>query len=185
MGSAQEHPISGMVGTGAMNRMMILSKPDLLEGFKQSSHGHNVGIHEFTHLLDKSDGTIDGVPEIALPGRAMRPWLNLVQSEMNKIRKGRSDINPYGLTNEAEFFAVVSEYFFEKPVKMKQKHPALYEMLKQIFRQDPQAQITNALKAMLRPKQASLKHSAPCPCGSEKPYEQCCPTNDTKSIVDK
>ena len=169
MGSAQEHPISGMVGTGAMNRMMILSKPDLLQGFKQSSHGHNVGIHEFTHLLDKSDGTVDGVPEIALPGRAIRPWLNLVQNEMNKIRKGHSDINPYGLTNEAEFFAVVSEYFFEKPVKMKQKHPALYAMLKQIFRQDPQSRITGALKAMLRPKQASLEDPAPCSCESGKP----------------
>ncbi|MGP0594125.1 zinc-dependent peptidase [Nitrospira sp. T9] len=160
MGSAQEHPISGMVGTGAMNRMMILSKPDLLQGFLQPSHGHNVGIHEFTHLLDKSDGTVDGVPEIALPGRAIKPWLNLVQNEMNKIRKGHSDINPYGLTNEAEFFAVVSEYFFEEPMKMKQKHPALYAMLKQIFRQDPQSRITGALKTMLRPKQASPKHGS-------------------------
>ncbi|HBP90899.1 MAG TPA: peptidase, partial [Nitrospiraceae bacterium] len=121
MGSAQEHPISGMVGTGAMNRMMILSKPDLLQGFQQPSHRQNVGIHEFTHLLDKSDGTVDGVPEIALPSRAIRPWLNLVQTEMDKIRQGHSDINPYGLTNEAEFFAVVSEYFFENPVRMKKK----------------------------------------------------------------
>ena len=185
MGSTQEHPISGMVGTGAMNRIMILSKPDLLLGFKQYSHGHNVGIHEFTHLLDKSDGTVDGVPEVVLPGRAIRPWLKLVQSEMTKIRKGHSDINPYGLTNEAEFFAVVSEYFFEKPVKMKQKHPALYEMLKQIFRQDPQAQITDTLKTMLRSNQASLKHSAPCPCESGKPFEQCSSTNDAKSISDK
>jgi MtfA peptidase len=152
MGSAQEHSISGMVGTGAMNRMMILSKPDLLQGFQQPSHGHNVGIHEFTHLLDKSDGTVDGVPEVALPGRAIKPWLTLVRNEMDKIRQGHSDINPYGLTNEAEFFAVVSEYFFEKPVRMKQKHPGLYSMLEQIFRQDPQSRLTSALKAMLRPK---------------------------------
>ena len=184
-GSAQEHPISGMVGTGAMNRMMILSKPDLLQGFQQPSHGHNVGIHEFTHLLDKSDGTVDGVPEVALPGRAIRPWLNLVQTEMDKIRRRHSDINPYGLTNEAEFFAVVSEYFFEKPVRMKQKHPALYSMLEQIFHQDPQSRITGALKAMLRPQEASLNRHVPCPCGSGKSFKQCCLTSDADSIVNK
>ncbi len=185
MGSAQEHPISGMVGTGAMNRMMILSKQDLLQGFQQPSHGQNVGIHEFTHLLDKSDGTVDGVPEVALPGRALRPWLNLVQTEMDKIRRGHSDINPYGLTNEAEFFAVVSEYFFEKPVRMKQKHPELYSMLEQIFHQDPQSRITGALKAMLRPQKSSSNHHAPCPCGSGKPFEQCCLANEKESIFSK
>ncbi len=185
MGSGQEHPISGMVGTGAMNRMMILSKPDVLQGFQRPSHGHNVGIHEFTHLLDKADGTVDGVPEIALPSRAIRPWLNLVKNEMDKIRQGHSDINPYGLTNEAEFFAVVSEYFFEKPEKMKQKHPALYSMLKQIFRQDPQSRITVALKDMFRPKQGSQKHPEPCPCGSGRPFEQCCLPNNENSFFTK
>ncbi|MCA9421547.1 MAG: zinc-dependent peptidase, partial [Nitrospira sp.] len=71
------------------------------------------------------------------------------------------DINPYGLTNEAEFFAVVSEYFFENPVRMKKKHPELYSMLKQIFHQDPQSQITRAFKTMLHTKQASQNHHAP------------------------
>ncbi|MBA3967683.1 MAG: zinc-dependent peptidase, partial [Nitrospirales bacterium] len=181
MRSAQEHPISGMVGTGAMNRMMILSKPDLLQGFQQHSDRQNVGIHEFAHLLDKSDGTVDGVPEVALPRRAIRPWLNLVQTEMDKIRKGHSDINPYGLTTEAEFFAVVAEYFFEHPARMKQKHPELYSMLEQIFHQDPQSRITRALKTMLHTKQASLNHHAPCPCGSGKSFDHCCLTRDADS----
>jgi len=174
MGSAKEHTISGMVGTGAMTRMMILSKPDLLQGFQSHSGRHNVGIHEFVHLLDKSDGIVDGVPEVALPGRAIMPWLNLVQAEMDKIRHGHSDINPYGLTNEAEFFAVVSEYFFENPARMKQKHPELYTMLERIFHQDPQSRITHALKTMVNPKQVSLNNTAPCPCGSGKTFEQCC-----------
>jgi Mlc titration factor MtfA (ptsG expression regulator) len=151
MGSTTEHTISGMVGSGSMNRMMILSKPDLLKGFRSHPDQHNVGIHEFAHLLDKSDGIVDGVPEVALPGRAIKPWLNLVQVEMDKIRDGHSDINPYGLTNEAEFFAVAAEYFFENPVKMRQQHPALYFMLKRIFRQDPQSRITRALSDMLKP----------------------------------
>ena len=185
MGSAQEHPISGMVGTGAMNRMMILSKPDLLQGFQQHSDRQNVGIHEFAHLLDKSDGAVDGVPEVALPGRAIRPWLNQVQAEMDKIRHGHSDINPYGLTNEAEFFAVVSEYFFENPVRMKQQHPELYSMLEHIFHQDPQSRIRQALKAMVNPKQTSLNRHGPCPCGSGKPFEQCCLTGNADSILSK
>jgi Mlc titration factor MtfA (ptsG expression regulator) len=174
MGSAKEQTISGMVGSGAMTRMMILSKPDLLQGFRRHTDRHNVGIHEFAHLLDKSDGMVDGVPEVALPGRAIKPWLNLVQAEMEKIRHGHSDINPYGLTNEAEFFAVVSEYFFENPVRMKQKHPELYTMLEQIFHQDPQSRIKHALKSMVNPQQASLKHHAPCPCGSGKTFQECC-----------
>jgi Mlc titration factor MtfA (ptsG expression regulator) len=149
MGSEKEHTILGMVGSGAMTRMMILSKPDLLQGFRRHSDRHNVGIHEFIHLLDKSDGAVDGVPEVALPDRAIRPWLNLVQVEMDKIQHGQSDINPYGLTNEAEFFAVASEYFFENPGMMKQKHPELYGMLQQIFHQDPQSRITHALKTMV------------------------------------
>ena len=174
MGSPKEHPISGMVGSGAMNRMMILSKPDLLQGFRGHPDRHNVGIHEFAHLLDKSDGAVDGVPEVVLPGRAIRPWLNLVQAEMDKIRHGHSDINPYGLTNEAEFFAVASEYFFENPVRMKQKHPELYTMLQQIFHQDPQSRISHAFKVMVNPRQASLHNHGPCPCGSGKPFKECC-----------
>ena len=174
MGSTQEHTISGMVGSGAMTRMMILSKPDLLLGFQRHSDRHNVGIHEFAHLLDKSDGAVDGVPEVALSGQAIKPWLNQVQVEMNKIRHGHSDINPYGLTNEAEFFAVVSEYFFENPVRMKQKHPELYRMLEQIFHQDPQSRIRHALQTMINPKQVALNHQASCPCGSGKTFQQCC-----------
>jgi MtfA peptidase len=154
MGSAKEHSILGMVGSGAMTRMMILSKPDLLQGFRTHSDHHNVGIHEFVHLLDKSDGAVDGVPEVALPAKAIKPWLNLVQAEMEKIQQGHSDINPYGLSNEAEFFAVASEYFFEDPEKMKQKHPELYTMLQLIFHQNPQSKVTHAIKAMVNPRRS-------------------------------
>jgi Mlc titration factor MtfA (ptsG expression regulator) len=56
---------------------------------------------------------------------------------MHKIEAGKSDINPYALTNEAEFLAVVSEYFFEKPEQLQHKHPELYEILSLIFTQDP------------------------------------------------
>lgn len=146
-----DESILGMVGTGAMTRMMILAKPELLAGFRQSQDRHNVGIHEFTHLLDKSDGVVDGVPEVALPARAIKPWLELVHKEMEAIRQGHSDMNPYGLTNEGEFFAVAAEYFFEHPAKMHLQHPQLYAMLRKIFRQDPQSRLTRAIADMIKP----------------------------------
>jgi len=55
---------------------------------------------------------------------------------MNKIKQNDSDINPYALTNEAEFLAVASEYFFDSPEKFERKHPALYAYMEQIFKQD-------------------------------------------------
>ena len=62
IGRVGDRDVLGMVGRGAMNRMMILSKPELLQGFRAAQDRKNVGIHEFTHLFDKSDGTVDGVP---------------------------------------------------------------------------------------------------------------------------
>ncbi len=178
MGSVGNHDVLGMVGRGAMNRMMILSKPELLQGFRLGQDRHNVGIHEFTHLLDKSDGAVDGVPSIGLPPSAVTPWLKLIHQEMENIRTGHSDIDPYGLKNEGEFFAVVSEYFFENPEKMKRKHPELYAMLERVFHQDPQARIKNALVSMVKPNAGRLGRHAPCPCGSGKKYKHCCLVNE-------
>ena len=136
----QEGPdrnIAGMVGTGAMQRSMILSQAELRQGFLNKSGKHNTGIHEFVHLLDKTDGSTDGLPEFLLANHYMKPWLELIHREIKNIRSNNSDIDPYGATNEAEFFAVVSEYFFERPDLLKEKHPQLYEMLNRIFGEKP------------------------------------------------
>lgn len=129
--------VLGKVGSGYMNGQMLLSRKALMEGFSPQAGKGNTGIHEFVHLLDKSDGAIDGVPENFLPHEYIRPWVTMMHKEVNKIEKGQSDINVYATTNEAEFFAVVSEYFFEKPRQLQSKHPGLYEMLCKIFAQDP------------------------------------------------
>jgi MtfA peptidase len=60
-----------------------------------------------------------------------------MQHEIKLIHEDRSDIDPYGATNEAEFFAVVSEYFFDRPKLLKEKHPELYELLEKIFCRQP------------------------------------------------
>ncbi|MBD1393953.1 M90 family metallopeptidase [Mucilaginibacter glaciei] len=129
--------IMGMVGNGYMNGQMILSRNALQKGFSKKSGKENTGIHEFVHLLDKTDGATDGVPENFLPHEYTKPWLSMMHQEIHKIEKGHSDIDPYATTNEAEFFAVVSEYFFEKPDQFQTKHPELYDILSRTFRQDP------------------------------------------------
>ncbi|SEP01590.1 hypothetical protein SAMN05192574_1196 [Mucilaginibacter gossypiicola] len=132
----ENRSILGMVGSGYMNGQMILSRAALTKGFSKSAGKENTAIHEFVHLLDKSDGATDGVPENLLAHEYVMPWLKMIHQEIHKIEAGRSDINPYAITNEVEFLAVVSEYFFQKPNELKHKHPGLYEMLSTIFSQD-------------------------------------------------
>jgi MtfA peptidase len=129
--------ILGMVGSGAMNHVMILSQFELRQAFTNKTGKDNTAIHEFVHLVDKTDGDIDGVPEALLSKKYVMPWLQLMQKEMELIRDDRSDINPYGTTNEAEFFAVASEYFFERPALLKEKRPELYALLEKIFNPPP------------------------------------------------
>lgn len=132
-----ERNIMGMVGSGYMNGQMILSRSALRHGFSKSAGKENTAIHEFVHLLDKSDGATDGVPENLLAHEYTLPWVKMMREEIERIEDNKSDINPYAITNEAEFFAVVSEYFFEKPDLFKDKHPELYLQLSRIFAQKP------------------------------------------------
>jgi Mlc titration factor MtfA (ptsG expression regulator) len=129
--------ILGMVGSGYMNGQMLLSRAALINGFSNTHAKENTAIHEFVHLLDSSDGATDGIPEYLMDHVYALPWLHMIHQEMHRIEAGKSDINPYALTNEAEFLAVVSEYFFEKPEQLQQKHPELYKQLSQMFMQDP------------------------------------------------
>jgi Mlc titration factor MtfA (ptsG expression regulator) len=133
----EERAVLGMVGNGAMQNTMILSKPSLYEGFAIESSKSQTGIHEFVHLLDKSDGATDGLPENLMGKEYTLPWLQLMHRTIEEMKKGHSDINSYGATNEAEFLAVTSEYFFKRPDLLHEKHPELFALLKQIFHQNP------------------------------------------------
>lgn len=131
----------GMVGTGPMAGKVILSKPALLHGFQKSSDGHNTGIHEFVHLLDASDGAFDGIPAL-LDKKYVLPWLGLMHREMKRISKGKSKLRDYGASNKVEFFAVASEFFFERPDELQLHYPKLYDLLKKIFQQDLKQQFS-------------------------------------------
>jgi len=129
--------VLGMVGNGALNHVMILSQHQLRQAFINKTGKDNTAIHEFVHLVDKTDGDIDGIPAFILEKKYIQPWLQLIQHEIRLINEDKSDIDPYGATNEAEFFAVVSEYLFERPMLFKEKHPELYGLLEKIFCKPP------------------------------------------------
>jgi MtfA peptidase len=126
--------IAGMVGTGALQHMMILTKWHVRQGFINNNSANNTAIHEFVHLVDKMDGTFDGVPEIILERKYTSQWQQLMNTTIEQMRRYGSDIPMYGATNTVEFFAVISEYFFEQPMQLKANHPQVYEMLCRIYR---------------------------------------------------
>lgn len=125
--------ILGMVGAGVYEGKMFLSKYSLRLGFENKTDKSNTAIHEFVHLVDKSDGDTDGIPAVLLDKKFVLPWLSLIKEQMQQIAKQKSDINPYATMNDAEFLSVTAEYFFERPDLLEEKHPELYSMLKQMF----------------------------------------------------
>ncbi|WP_321318108.1 zinc-dependent peptidase [Labilibaculum sp.] len=165
--SGTDTNILGMVGTGYMEGKMILSKPALHLGFVNESDKKNTAIHEFVHLIDKMDGSVDGLPSILLEKQYAIPWLDLINQKIEEIYKDKSDINPYGGTNKAEFFAVASEYFFERPKLFARTHPELYKLMSEVFNQN--IQVRNMKKMNQR-----LGRNSPCPCGSGVKFKKCC-----------
>lgn len=118
---------------------ILYSERDLKLGFRRHD-GHNVGLHELAHVLDLADGHADGVP-VGAEWVSSAPWLDVVTDRLRKLRKQRGPqlLRDYAATNEAEFFAVAVETFFERPHKLRDKDPHLYEMLRDYFGQDPAA----------------------------------------------
>lgn len=170
MSFATEGPgrnILGMVGTGYMSGKMILSKKALRHGFDNTTDKKNTAIHEFIHLIDMQDGEIDGIPSLLLEQPYILPWLDLINAKINDIYKEKSDINPYGGSNKIEFFAVASEYFFERPKLLVKKHPKLYHILEEIFDQDMDERDLNIDKM-------TIGRNSPCPCKSGKKFKLCC-----------
>jgi len=120
---------------------VILSWDDVKHGIFDVSDGHNVVLHEFAHQLDQEDSAMDGAPLLLTQSQYIS-WARVLTDEYNelqrKVNKGQvSVIDEYGATNPAEFFAVATEVFFEKPQQLKRRHEPLYEELKQFYHLDP------------------------------------------------
>jgi MtfA peptidase len=167
--NSQEEIITGMVGSGTMEGKVILSKPALHRGFDTHNDKQNVGVHEFIHLLDKEDGSIDGIPATLQGKEYALPWLNLVRKKTQEILKDESDIDDYAATHHHEFLTVAGEYFFEQPQLLQKNHPELYALLSKAFNQDT----AKTIKISKRHKDEPGRND-PCPCGSGKKFKKCC-----------
>lgn len=129
------------LGETAARGALILSWDGALRGASDVHDCHNVVFHEFAHQLDAESGSFDGAP--LLPEHSMYiAWARILSEEFEALRKHAlrhesTDIDPYGATNPAEFFAVVTECFFQHPHEMEQHHSELYRELREFYRQDP------------------------------------------------
>jgi Mlc titration factor MtfA (ptsG expression regulator) len=120
--------------------VVVLAWDSVKRGALNFDDGHNVTMHEFAHQLDQEDGAADGAP--ILPRTAYASWARVLSSEYTRLkrftRKGRKTVmDRYGATNPAEFFAVATETFFEKPKQLHKKHPELYSELKTFYHLNP------------------------------------------------
>lgn len=119
---------------------VILSWKDSKQGALVFNDGHNVVIHEFAHQLDQETGAANGAP--FLRHKNKKCWSHVLAAEFEKLQDKAKRGEPglldhYGATNPAEFFAVASEVFFERPQEMKQYHSALYSQLKGYYQINP------------------------------------------------
>ena len=120
---------------------VILSWQDVERDLQLPLLGHNVVIHEFAHKLDMLNGRADGLPPLH-PQMEIKLWAQALNSAYEALRQQVADhqrtrIDSYGATTPAEFFAVVSEYFFVAPHLLNQYAPQVYRQLATFYRQDP------------------------------------------------
>ena len=135
----KQHNVLGEAWSG--NLPVVVSWDDARDGSEDAEDGHNVVLHEFAHKLDMLGGGASGVPPLTGGDAAYDTWSEVMSQEFRTLRQtvwqGQdSVIDSYGAENEAEFFAVATETFFEKPYRLCTEHPALYEVLKNYYRQD-------------------------------------------------
>ncbi|KVX00475.1 M90 family metallopeptidase [Shewanella frigidimarina] len=120
---------------------VVLSWNSTIEGAADPFDGSNVVIHEFAHQLDQEDGTANGAPPLR-DITSYRSWSSTLGQEFKQLQYCAQQhipslFNYYGATNPAEFFAVISETFFERPVEFYQQHQQLYKELSQFYQLDP------------------------------------------------
>lgn len=126
---------------------VVLSWREVQEQCIATDSGRNVVIHEFAHLLDMQNHEVDGIPALADHIDAEQ-WVAVFRDEFERlIRQARhrrkTVLDYYGTTNEAEFFAVASEAFFERAMQLREESPELYAILQEFYRQDPAARATS------------------------------------------
>jgi Mlc titration factor MtfA (ptsG expression regulator) len=135
----------GRLGEAWLRGAIILSWDDVRQDAVDFDDGRNVTFHEFAHQLDQQDGSFDGAPLLEKSSH-YRSWARVLMQEYKALGEaadsGRTTlIDQYGATEPAEFFAVITEAFFESPKALKEIHPELYAELKKFYQQDPIARL--------------------------------------------
>ena len=130
-----------LLGESWEEGQVILSWQDTLQGAADPRDGSNVVIHEFAHQLDQEDGSANGAPPLAHPAD-YESWSDTLGKAFSELQYCANNGLPslfsyYGATNPAEFFAVVTEVFFEQPEAFLQQHPKLYREISHYYRLDP------------------------------------------------
>jgi len=128
------------LGESWQHGSVVLAWDNVKQGAVNAQDGHNVVLHEFAHQLDQEDGLADGAP-ILEKQSSYTTWARILSKEYEQLRSyaehhKKSVMDKYGATNPAEFFAVATETFFEKPVQLKKKAPDLYAELKSFYNVD-------------------------------------------------
>lgn len=136
-----------LAGQSWQRGQVIVAWDAVCEGAADAHDGRNVVIHEFAHQLDQDTGAANGAPYVG-PGVVQQAWARVMSREFDALRwrlaGAASDdapelIDAYGATSPAEFFAVTSELFFERPAALAAERPALFEQLRRCYRLDPRA----------------------------------------------
>jgi Mlc titration factor MtfA (ptsG expression regulator) len=130
---------------------VVLVWDAVLHGARHPELGHNVVYHEFAHKLDTLDGAADGTPLIA-DREQFAEWVAVCSFEFLRLRElaakgSKTFLDAYGATNEAEFFAVATEEFFDSPLALLKHAPDLYRVLSAYYRQDPAGRAKRAVPA--------------------------------------
>jgi Mlc titration factor MtfA (ptsG expression regulator) len=130
-----------LAGQSWQRGQVILAWAAVQDGAADPHDGANVVMHEFAHQLDQDTGAANGAPYVGR-GALQQDWARVMNREFNALRAGLareepSLIGPYAATSPAEFFAVTTELFFERPDALAAERPSLYEQLKRCYRLDP------------------------------------------------
>lgn len=120
---------------------VVLAWDSVKNGAMNFRDGHNVAMHEFAHQLDQEDGRADGAPILEMRS-AYSAWSQVFSKEYELLRQKtwqgkKSVMDKYGASDPAEFFAVATETFFEKPAQLQKKHPELFDELRGFYKINP------------------------------------------------
>jgi Mlc titration factor MtfA (ptsG expression regulator) len=147
-GTIHREPVASL-GEAWTGGIVVLSWESSLMGSLDPADGQNVVLHEFAHVLDGENGEMDGIPVLERTSeyrRWRRVFAAAYERELRAVEDGGDPpLHPYAATNRAEFFAVATEAFFERPRELATRLPELHEELRRFFRQDPGARLPPAL----------------------------------------